>query len=66
MLGVTIFGIFFTPVFYVVVRWLTDRGAAVQAGKAGAAVLVHDATVGPTASTPDGQESPTEPEHSAS
>ena len=25
MLGVTIFGIFFTPVFYVVVRWLTDR-----------------------------------------
>jgi multidrug efflux pump len=25
MLGVTIFGIFFTPVFYVVVRWLTER-----------------------------------------
>ena len=25
MLGVTAFGIFFTPVFYVVVRWLTDR-----------------------------------------
>ena len=28
MLGVTVFGIFFTPVFYVVVRWLTDRKAA--------------------------------------
>jgi hypothetical protein len=25
MLGVTLFGIFFTPVFYVVVRWLTGR-----------------------------------------
>ncbi len=25
MLGVTIFGIFFTPVFYVVVRWLAER-----------------------------------------
>ena len=23
MLGVTLFGIFFTPVFYVVLRWLT-------------------------------------------
>jgi multidrug efflux pump len=27
MIGVTMFGIFFTPVFYVVVRWLTERGA---------------------------------------
>ena len=27
MLGVTIFGIFFTPVFYVVVRWFTERKA---------------------------------------
>ncbi|HVS37869.1 MAG TPA: efflux RND transporter permease subunit, partial [Gemmataceae bacterium] len=25
MLGVTIFGVFFTPVFYVVIRWLTER-----------------------------------------
>ena len=25
MLGVTIFGIFFTPVFYYVIRWLTSR-----------------------------------------
>jgi hypothetical protein len=27
MLGVTAFGIFFTPVFYAVVRWLTERKA---------------------------------------
>jgi multidrug efflux pump len=26
MLGVTFFGLFFTPVFYVVIRWLTGRG----------------------------------------
>src|SRR5262249_28877709 len=25
MIGVTIFGIFFTPVFYVVIRWFTER-----------------------------------------
>jgi Cu/Ag efflux pump CusA len=31
MLGVTLFGIFFTPVFYVVVRWLTSRRAAAAA-----------------------------------
>jgi multidrug efflux pump len=28
MLGVTIFGIFFTPVFYVVIRWFAGRRAA--------------------------------------
>jgi multidrug efflux pump len=28
MLGVTIFGIFFTPVFYVVIRWFAGRGTA--------------------------------------
>jgi multidrug efflux pump len=31
MLGVTIFGIFFTPVFYVVIRWLTGGSAAKRA-----------------------------------
>jgi multidrug efflux pump len=31
MLGVTLFGIFFTPVFYVVIRWLTARREAVPA-----------------------------------
>jgi multidrug efflux pump len=29
MLGVTIFGIFFTPVFYVVIRWFSGPGKAV-------------------------------------
>jgi multidrug efflux pump len=29
MLGVTIFGIFFTPVFYVVIRWFSGRGPTV-------------------------------------
>jgi HAE1 family hydrophobic/amphiphilic exporter-1 len=28
MLGVTFFGIFLTPVFFVTIRWLTHRGAA--------------------------------------
>jgi multidrug efflux pump subunit AcrB len=30
MLGVTLFGIFFTPVFYVVIRWLTARGKSAR------------------------------------
>jgi multidrug efflux pump len=33
MLGVTIFGIFFTPVFYVVVRWLTEPKTSPADGK---------------------------------
>lgn len=32
MLGVTIFGIFLTPVFYVVIRWLVERNAPASAG----------------------------------
>jgi multidrug efflux pump len=32
MLGVTLFGIFFTPVFYVVIRWLTGQSAAATPG----------------------------------
>ena len=34
MLGVTVFGIFLTPVFFVVVDWLTDR-AVVRSGRIG-------------------------------
>src|SRR5439155_18478766 len=30
MLGVTLFGIFLTPVFYYVIQWVKDRGAAVD------------------------------------
>jgi multidrug efflux pump len=39
MLGVTIFGIFFTPVFYVVIRWFTERtgASAMHPGKGRAA-----------------------------
>jgi multidrug efflux pump len=35
MLGVTVFGIFFTPVFYVVIRWLTQRRSAASRPEAG-------------------------------
>jgi multidrug efflux pump subunit AcrB len=28
MLGVTLFGLVFTPIFYVVIRWLTSRSGA--------------------------------------
>jgi hypothetical protein len=35
MLGVTLFGIFLTPVFYYVIQWITDRrGPAEPAGEA--------------------------------
>jgi hypothetical protein len=36
MLGVTLFGIFFTPVFYVVVRWMTSRGKSAAPAAAAA------------------------------
>ena len=35
MLGVTAFGIFFTPVFYYVIRWLTSRRAPAAAAHPG-------------------------------
>ena len=37
MLGVTFFGIFLTPVFYVVIRWFTERKRAVARAEAPAA-----------------------------
>jgi multidrug efflux pump len=48
MLGVTIFGIFFTPVFYVVIRWFAGRKTAVPRRSAApgpepAAALTADA-----------------------
>ena len=33
MLGVTLFGIFLTPVFFYVIQWLADRGAAATHGE---------------------------------
>ena len=38
MLGVTFFGIFLTPVFYVVIRWLSDRRGPAVVGKEAAPV----------------------------
>jgi len=34
MLGVTVFGVFLTPVFYLVIRWLVERNAPPKAPKA--------------------------------
>jgi multidrug efflux pump len=45
MLGVTIFGIFFTPVFYVVIRWLTERGEAATGPDAKRVLAPDSATV---------------------
>ena len=36
MLGVTVFGIFFTPVFYVVIRWFSGRRTPAAPGLAAA------------------------------
>jgi multidrug efflux pump len=62
MLGVTIFGIFFTPVFYVVVRWLTERRGAPPA-----TLAPSTAGEGPTllnsVATSDGKVAASEPEH---
>jgi multidrug efflux pump len=56
MLGVTIFGIFFTPVFYAVVRWFTERKSAVP-------VLAHDADLKSAVTKSDGQAAD-DPKHS--
>ncbi len=61
MIGVTIFGIFFTPVFYVVVRWLTERNTTAPAE---ATPAVADGTPLTTAVVkPDSQGIQTEPKH---
>src|SRR5262249_9540396 len=49
MLGVTIFGVFFTPVFYVVIRWFTERKPdAAGASPATEPVLEHASPDGAT------------------
>ncbi len=52
MLGVTIFGIFFTPVFYVVIRWLTGQAKAPAGPVAGKAALVVQDVTGDGANGP--------------
>ncbi|HLN32246.1 MAG TPA: efflux RND transporter permease subunit [Gemmataceae bacterium] len=44
MLGVTLFGLFFTPVFYVVIRWFTGKGPAAPGPKAEQALPATAAT----------------------
>ena len=56
MLGVTFFGIFLTPVFYFVIRWITSRG-----GRAASAETARvDGHAGPTpeAASPAQTEAP--------
>ena len=43
MLGVTLFGIFLTPVFFYVIQWVTDRWRKPQCPEAEAAVDGHAA-----------------------
>jgi multidrug efflux pump len=45
MLGVTIFGIFFTPVFYVVIRWFAGRAVTAPGPDAKKVVATSPATV---------------------
>jgi predicted RND superfamily exporter protein len=59
MLGVTFFGLFFTPVFYVVIRWLTGRKPApVKPPEPGEkkVVPVDDATSNGPGALPSGGE----------
>jgi Cu/Ag efflux pump CusA len=43
MLGVTVFGIFLTPVFFFVIQWFTDRGDSPKPSPAPAAPAPHPA-----------------------
>jgi multidrug efflux pump len=52
MIGVTLFGIFLTPVFYFVMRWLTDRGAVKPA-------LAHKPEAAPAGARLDGRDGAT-------
>ena len=45
MLGVTLFGIFLTPVFYYVIQWVSD--CRLGRGSAGATIAATDAPAGP-------------------
>jgi multidrug efflux pump len=62
MLGVTIFGIFFTPVFYVVIRWLTERKAAAPDDKAATVAAGHEAALATAITKPDGRGARDDPE----
>jgi multidrug efflux pump len=55
MLGVTVFGIFYTPVFYYVIRWFTERKAVAPAGVAAEAPAAPEAALTAVAAEPDGE-----------
>jgi multidrug efflux pump len=55
MLGVTIFGIFFTPVFYVVIRWFTERKPVAPAAEAAVSPAAQEAALTSAATGPDGE-----------
>src|SRR5262249_1918276 len=46
MLGVTIFGIFFTPVFYVVIRWFSERKSGKTADNVLDSSILHTSQIG--------------------
>jgi multidrug efflux pump len=58
MLGVTIFGIFFTPVFYVVIRWLTEKKSVPPAEKAALAAAGNGPPASTAIKTADGHAAP--------
>jgi multidrug efflux pump len=63
MLGVTVFGIFFTPVFYLVIRWLTEP----RGGAPAAALAAHGQAATAAVAGHDGHAAvPTKPEPTAS
>jgi multidrug efflux pump len=52
MLGVTFFGIFLTPVFYLVMRWLVERNVPQQSAKASVPADGKDGPTGAARETP--------------
>jgi multidrug efflux pump subunit AcrB len=61
MLGVTLFGIFLTPVFYYVIQWISDRREA--AARARRPAAEEPAGFAPHAHPPDGPAKAGHPEH---
>jgi hypothetical protein len=52
MLGVTVFGVFFTPVFYYVIRWLTRGKTPATSPTPQATTVTPQPTIKPPHTTP--------------
>jgi predicted RND superfamily exporter protein len=63
MIGVTVFSIFMTPVFFVVVQWFTKGKVVPPADKAVAVAVAHEADLNASAPRPDSQSVQTKPTH---